>query len=432
MTKKTLDLLLILSLPAFGQVEMQQKYSYALPGFYFDALNFKGEQDKSRMDFYLQVPYSQIQFMKHGNEFEGSYEISLQLIDDGGNFVLEHTWDERPTCRSFDETNSRTISSSSEREFALPPGTYTLQVTVADSETQKSYMAKRTFVARNYSDSLESMSDIMVLKSFSLSGGKRTIVPNVDGNVISPSDSFSVFYEVYFSKKNDSAFATTEILNEKKQAVYSSSRLIPGSDRTERIIAQIPKDSIPMGIYNLNISLRQSPDKDAPIIANSSRFFSVHFPDLPLTILNLDEAADEMLYVARSSTIDSIKAAQDPFVKERLFLNFWQKYKPNPSSASNSIMDEYFSRVAYANEHFTHYFKGWRTDMGMIYILFGPPNSVDRHPFEVDSKPYEVWEYYQRDRQFVFVDETGFGDYRLVTPLSDVYSPPYGPDFIGQ
>jgi len=70
--------------------------------------------------------------------------------------------------------------------------------------------------------------------------------------------------------------------------------------------------------------------------------------------------------------------------------------------------------------------------MGMIYILFGPPNSVDRHPFDIDSKPYEVWYYYQKDRQFMFVDETGFGDYRLMNPLSDVTSPSNGPDFIGR
>ncbi len=53
----------------------------------------------------------------------------------------------------------------------------------------------------------------------------------------------------------------------------------------------------------------------------------------------------------------------------------------------------------------------------MVFIILGPPNNVDRHPFEYDSKPYEVWEYYNLSKNFVFVDETGFGDYRLVTPM---------------
>jgi len=58
----------------------------------------------------------------------------------------------------------------------------------------------------------------------------------------------------------------------------------------------------------------------------------------------------------------------------------------------------------------------------MVFIILGTPNNVDRHPFDLESKPYEVWQYYELNRSYVFVDETGFGDYRLVTPL-------YGDDF---
>ncbi|HUI30984.1 MAG TPA: GWxTD domain-containing protein [Candidatus Acidoferrales bacterium] len=423
---------LLLSGAAFAQVEMQQSFTYVAPHFYFDALNFKSDDGKSRMDFYFQMPYDDIQFVKAGNEFLASYEISLQLIDDDGNRALEETWSERPVCQSFDETTSHTIYSSAEKQFIVRPGAYTLKITVTDSETQKSYAAQRGFRARNYADSLQSLSDIMLLKSSTFFNGKRTIIPNVDENVISQSDSFPIFYEVYFPKPEDSAFATTEISDKKNGTIYSVSRWITGKNRVERVVAEIPKDSIPMGLYKLSVTLFASAEKESPVVATASRFFTIHFPDLPLTITDLDKAADEMMYIANGSTIDSIKSAPDMFIKEKRFLDFWQKYNPNKSSKDLRVMDEYFNRVAYANEHFTHYFQGWKTDMGMIYIIFGPPSSVDRHPFEVDSKPYEVWDYYYRNRQIVFVDETGFGDYRLVTPLSDVYSPPYGPDYLGK
>jgi hypothetical protein len=80
-------------------------------------------------------------------------------------------------------------------------------------------------------------------------------------------------------------------------------------------------------------------------------------------------------------------------------------------------MEQYYARVEYANKHFSHFMEGWRTDMGMVYIMFGPPSNVERHPFDIDSKPYEVWAYYDLNYQFVFVDSTGFGDYRLITPI---------------
>ena len=79
-------------------------------------------------------------------------------------------------------------------------------------------------------------------------------------------------------------------------------------------------------------------------------------------------------------------------------------------------MLEYYRRVEYANAHFKGYFKGWKSDMGMVYITLGPPDQVTRRPYEMDSRPYEVWEYYTLNMNFVFVDNTNFGDYRLQNP----------------
>ena len=63
---------------------------------------------------------------------------------------------------------------------------------------------------------------------------------------------------------------------------------------------------------------------------------------------------------------------------------------------------------------------GIKAKIRMVFILFGPPSDIERHPFDIHTKPYEVWYYYQINRTFVFVDESGFGEYRLVTPLHDI------------
>ena len=49
------------------------------------------------------------------------------------------------------------------------------------------------------------------------------------------------------------------------------------------------------------------------------------------------------------------------------------------------------------------------------------PNNIERHPFDIDAKPYEIWTYYEQNREFVFVDATGFGDYRLQNPMWDLW-----------
>ena len=124
-----------------------------------------------------------------------------------------------------------------------------------------------------------------------------------------------------------------------------------------------------------------------------------------------------MIYIASDSELDEIQETEDYEEKLVKFQNFWKTKDPNPNTEENPVFIEYYRRVAYADEQFKNYVEGWRTDMGMIYILLGPPSNVERQPVALSSKPYEVWEYYEINRRFVFVDETGFGDYRLLNPV---------------
>lgn len=47
----------------------------------------------------------------------------------------------------------------------------------------------------------------------------------------------------------------------------------------------------------------------------------------------------------------------------------------------------YYSRVQRANELFTSYKEGWKTDRGMIFMIYGAPDKVYKF------KDREVWEY---------------------------------------
>ncbi len=54
---------------------------------------------------------------------------------------------------------------------------------------------------------------------------------------------------------------------------------------------------------------------------------------------------------------------------------------------ARTLMRSYFRRVELANRYFTSYKEGWKTDRGMIYIIFGVPLQV----FRFDDR--EVWTY---------------------------------------
>lgn len=65
---------------------------------------------------------------------------------------------------------------------------------------------------------------------------------------------------------------------------------------------------------------------------------------------------------------DTVKLAVD---------EFWLKSAGNINRAKELIRI-YYSRILFSNLYFTSYTEGWRTDRGMIYTIFGPPENVYR------------------------------------------------------
>jgi hypothetical protein len=82
-------------------------------------------------------------------------------------------------------------------------------------------------------------------------------------------------------------------------------------------------------------------------------------------------------------------------------------------------MEEFYYRISSANQRFGSGVPGWRTDRGQVLVSFGEPDITERHPYNYNVEPYEVWWYNRIGRKFIFVDKTGFGDYELLVPIWD-------------
>jgi len=143
--------------------------------------------------------------------------------------------------------------------------------------------------------------------------------------------------------------------------------------------------------------------------------FNVRIPGITSLVTDLDQAIRQLKYVASSDEYTRLRQAA-PADRERLFKEFWKKRAAEWQADVNDVMESYYGRVQYANEHFRTNHEGWDTDRGHIFILYGEPTDIDRHPFEAGSYPYEVWYYASLAKRFMFVDYTGFGDYQLATP----------------
>ncbi len=177
-------------------------------------------------------------------------------------------------------------------------------------------------------------------------------------------------------------------------------------------VFEIVVDSLKSGSYALSATFSDSGRKDKRTL-----YFSV-FNIGRLSEKDFDELTDILWYIAEPWEIDSLKNAPDS-LRSKEWQEFWKRRDPTPGTPENEFMEKYIERVKYANAHFSYgNIPGYKTDRGMIYIKYGPPDEIERHPFELDSPPYEIWRYYSLGLTFIFVDKSGVGDYELVYPNS--------------
>ncbi|HDZ41510.1 MAG TPA: GWxTD domain-containing protein [Bacteroidetes bacterium] len=95
---------------------------------------------------------------------------------------------------------------------------------------------------------------------------------------------------------------------------------------------------------------------------------------------------DPLIYLSNEDHIRQMKNSER--LKAELD-NFWLNITGNVER-SRELIRIYYNRVLYANYFFTSHKEGWRTDRGMIYIIYGPPDKVYKSPGE------ERWAYLKK------------------------------------
>jgi GWxTD domain-containing protein len=105
----------------------------------------------------------------------------------------------------------------------------------------------------------------------------------------------------------------------------------------------------------------------------------VHFPKVG--------SYENMLEILRYITTNyEFKKLMSEPNKREAFENFWLGCTNNKEKARR-LIKEYYKRAETANEFFTSYKEGWKTDKGIIYIVYGKPH----HIYSDDNS--ETWIY---------------------------------------
>jgi GWxTD domain-containing protein len=130
--------------------------------------------------------------------------------------------------------------------------------------------------------------------------------------------------------------------------------------------------------------------------------FSDNFPEI--------KKAEDMFYPLRFITskeeYDSIDLSNN--LKSEIE-KFWLNTTNYDKEKARTIIQKYYARVQKANEQFTSYTEGWRTDRGMIYLIYGKPKSIYKAEY------YEAWTYNEATNLNVYT----FSFIKTMNPFTD-------------
>jgi GWxTD domain-containing protein len=134
----------------------------------------------------------------------------------------------------------------------------------------------------------------------------------------------------------------------------------------DRIIALPYSDTLPMmlpreGVYHCTAGRDK---KEGYTFLNlGSTYPAMNSPEVMI---------EPLAYLASPDELDSLRFSIKP---KAALDDFWIKCGGNVDKA-RELIKIYYTRVLYSNFYFTSFKNGWRSERGMIYIIYGPPDKV--------------------------------------------------------
>ncbi len=383
---------------------------FFLPDIKLDILNYATNRN-SRVDILFEVPFKNLKFEKEGNKFTAYYSLTFSVLDRDDKTVA--TWETSKTLsvNTYAETTIDRYDPGL-HSFMLGTGEYSLEVTISDGRSLQQRLVTRKFFVRPENTTIAA-SDLMLLNDVAEANGVHTISP-IHPDDLGKGKELASFQEVYDSLSGDTIWAVTSLrkftLDYEKKHTYNPFNLneyfmTSGLFTPHFDTAAIYRDTMfvsknqPSQIFS---TFKIPPPGDYQIVSKVSRYHDgkvdtiaigrslmIHNPNFP-AIRDVDELIAPLAYIAFRNEFDSLTAPPDKIERARRLEEFWAK------TLNTSLRQEFYLRVQQANELFNSYVEGWRTPMGMVYIVAGQPDQVTCEVYN------EAWAYEYQQNYAIF------------------------------
>ena len=123
----------------------------------------------------------------------------------------------------------------------------------------------------------------------------------------------------------------------------------------------------------------------------------------------VEDLVNPLIYVCAKEEFNELKNAKGDKAKfDKVILDITRD-----KERAKNFMRSYFRRVELANQCFSSYKEGWKTDRGMIFLIYGTPDEV------IKTDQNETWNYKSPKQSFTFVKTGSVYDPDYVVLIRD-------------
>jgi GWxTD domain-containing protein len=410
--------------------------------FDVDFARFCVNDTTAQVEVYVAVSRPSLQFVSSEGELLAGFACHVSILR-GDTELLNHQWQVRTVARDSSEIKPGQLLFTQAR-FQLTVGAYRFLVRVQDprSPARPGIRAFQIDI-EPYPANRLAMSDLQLACRIERDTTRSIfyknhhfVLPNPGAlyglelpvlyfyaeiyNLHFPSDStYSVHYRVYDGDGNE------------VKALPPKRRRIAGAKLVE--IGGFNIVSLTSGSYFFEVRVvdhaarqeafrrrkffvyREKDQPEAATFATTAPFELLVHNYRAFTEKELDEEFETTRYISTSEEKKIYRSLQTEG-KRDFMVRFWQKRDASPGTPRNEYRENYLARVKLANEQFSGFREGWKTDMGRVLLVYDQPDEVERYPSSTESRAFQIWRYFDIEGgvEFIFVDIKSGGEMQLV------------------
>jgi GWxTD domain-containing protein len=345
-------------------------------------------------------------FSGEGGGQRASYVVTIDVTQ--GAATIRH-FDARKIIRvaSFHETQREDESVIFQQFLPVPPGAYSISVSVRDENSGNGNMQQMSInVPRLGARTLSTPISTYEVKPRARLDTVPTLIANPRSLIVLGRDTLAGLYVEGYGLPAV-AKVNVAVLNDAHVVILRDTvNLVRQGDLSSALL-DFPVASLGVGPVTVVTSLAGTADTmRAPLFLSFGDEFG---------ITSFDDLLSYLRYFVSPQRIQALRDTP-PEQRDAAWAMFWRQTDPNPSTPDNEALRDYFKRIATANSRYREEgIAGWLTDRGKVYVTLGEPDQAGQPMGSTGSTARsraEIWVYTQYNLRLIFQNQ-GSGHLRL-------------------